>query len=468
MSRTSSSLSNLPPPGAWRPAVAAAQRMLAPVERFLAVEASSGIVLLVVSGLALVLANSPWAGGFAHLWEAPLGLTVGSFQFERPLHFWVNDGLMTIFFFVVGLEIRREVHHGELSELKRAALPLVAALGGMLAPALIFLAVNAGRASQPGWGIPTATDIAFAVGVLTLLGKRVPPAVRVVLLALAVIDDVGAILVIALFYSGSFDVGGLGLVLAGVAAIIALQKFGARSPLAYVVPAVLMWAGCARAGIHPTLAGVAVGLLTPVRAWLGAERFVDTLSGQIGALKEKATAGEKELLPELDALNAARREAVSPVERLQHALHPWVAFGIMPLFALANAGVPLGAATFEGDGLTVFLGVVLGLALGKPLGILALARLACAVGISALPKGVGWLRMGLVGSVAGIGFTMSLFIAQLAFPPGPLRETAKLAILVGSGISAVSGFLFGAMTLRQPVEAGVAATAAEAEASTHV
>ncbi len=468
MGRTSSSLPDLPPPGAWKPAVAAAQRMLAPVERFLAIEASSGIVLLVVSALALGLANSPWASGFAHLFEAPLALTVGSFHVDRSLHFLVNDGLMTIFFFVVGLEIRREAHHGELSELKRAALPLVAALGGMLVPALIYLSFNVGRASQVGWGVPTATDIAFAVAVLTLLGKRVPPAVRVVLLALAVIDDVGAIVVIALFYSGAFDPSGLLLVAAGLGTIFGLQKLGVRSPWAYVAPAVAMWAGSAVAGVHPTLAGVAVGLLTPVRAWLGADRFVDALSLQMGALREKASAGEQALLSELDALNAARREAVSPVERLQHALHPWVAFGVMPLFALANAGVPLGAATFEGDGLRVFLGVVLGLVIGKPVGVLLLSRLACAAGLAGLPKGVGWLRMGLVGSVAGIGFTMSLFIAQLAFPPGPLRETAKLAILVGSGVSAVCGFLFGAMTLRQPVEPGVAASAAEAEASTHL
>lgn len=247
------------PPGSWAPARKLARKALAPVEHFLSVEAASGVVLLIVALVALAWANSPWRDRYVSLWHTPLGLRLGPWSFERDLHFWINDGLMTVFFFVVGLEIRREIHHGELSELRRATLPLAAALGGMMTPALVFFAFNHGRPSVEGWGVPMATDIAFAVGVLALLGKRVAPALRVLLLALAVIDDVGAILVIALFYASGFSALGVVVAATGVVAIVAMQKVGVRSPWAYVVPAVVIWGGAYAAGVHPTLAGVVVG-----------------------------------------------------------------------------------------------------------------------------------------------------------------------------------------------------------------
>lgn len=453
------------PPGAWSPVHSAAQRMRAPVERFLAIEASSGIVLLLAAALALIWANSPWRESYQSLFHTRLAFTIGAFEFERDLHFWINDGLMTIFFFVVGLEIRREIQRGELSELRRAILPLATAAGGMVVPAGIYLAMNAGRPTALGWGVPMATDIAFAVGVLALLGSRVPPALRILLLALAVIDDVGAILVIAFFYSGGLNLSGFGLLAIGIAAMLLMQKIGFRSPWAYVPPAVAAWAGAYSAGIHPTLAGVVVGLMTPARAWFGTEGFLDQIESSLRRLK-RGRVEETGLLPHLDALDAARREAVSPVERLQHALHSWVAFGVMPLFALANAGVPLGNTNLEGDGLWAFLGVAAGLTLGKPLGVLAMAWLSTRLGLTSLPAGVTWSQVALVGLVAGIGFTMSLFIAGLAFQPGPVLETVKLAILCASAVAAIGGFLFGLKILPKTSIRVGAQTEAEAEAST--
>jgi len=455
-----------PPPGSWLPAHRLARRALAPVESFLAIEAASGILLLAAAAVALIWANSPWRESYSALWHAPLGLKLGPLSFERDLHFWINDGVMTIFFFVVGLEIRREIHHGELSELSRAALPLAAALGGMVIPACLFAGLNLGRDSIAGWGIPMATDIAFAVGVLALLGSRVLPALRILLLALAVIDDVGAIVVIALFYSSGVEATGFLVVGAGLAMIFAMQALGVRSPWAYVPPSAVVWGGTYAAGVHPTLAGVAVGLMTPVRAWFGREKFVEHAGASVAAVREHEDGDERALLLHLEHLDRARREAVSPVERIQHALHGWVAYGAMPLFALANAGVSLGNASFSGDSLRVFLGVSIGLLLGKPVGILSFSWLATRLGVAALPRGVSWLQIGVVGVVSGIGFTMSIFIAGLAFPGGTNLETSKLGILIGSGLSALLAYGVGRVVLPSTPDPGAAATAAEAEAST--
>lgn len=415
------------PPGTWLPARRAARRVMAPIERFLAIEAASGILLLLVSLVALVWANSPLRESYAALWHTPFAMELGTLRFERDLHFWINDGLMTLFFFVVGLEIRREMHGGELSSLRRAALPLLAALGGMLVPAAIYALQNLGRSSMSGWGVPMATDIAFAVGVLGLLGKRVPPALRVLLLALAVIDDIGAIIVIAVFYSSGLVVAGFAVFAGAVVVIFLMQKFGVSSPLAYVLPSVVAWAGMYAGGIHPTLAGVVVGLLTPVTAWYGDQ---------------------------------------SPVDRLLHALHGSVAFLIMPVFALANAGVGLGSATFEGDGAWTFVGIAAGLVIGKPLGIVGFSWLAQRVGLVTFPRGITLVHMTVVGIVAGIGFTMAIFIAQLAFVPGPLLETAKLAVLCASGTAAGFGLLLGWRMLDPAAaHAGGATSESEAEAS---
>jgi NhaA family Na+:H+ antiporter len=276
------------PPGAWEPAQRIARKLTRPLERFLQVEASSGLVLLGAALVALVWANSPLGPLYERLWETHVTLALGDLRSSETIHFWVNDGLMVVFFFVVGLEIRREIHAGELSEWKRAALPVAAALGGMAAPAVLYLVVNHSGPAREGWGVPMATDIAFAVGVLALLGKRVPAALRVFLLALAIIDDLGAIVVIALFYSGSLAwVGGV-VALGGLAGVVALQKLGVRQPLAYVVPGVVIWWGTLRLGVHPTIAGVALGLLTPVEPWYGREGFVRASTSAIRELRTRA------------------------------------------------------------------------------------------------------------------------------------------------------------------------------------
>ncbi len=433
------------PPEAWVPVRRAAAALASPIQRVLAVEAASGIVLLLATVAALVWANL-WPGSYADLWHTPIGLQVGSWGFEQPLHFWVNDGLMTIFFFVVGLEIRREIYEGELATLRKAALPLAAALGGMLAPAAIFTMINLGREGSTGWAIPMATDIAFAVGVLTLLGTRVPSALRVLLLALAVIDDIGAIIVIAIFYSAGIAADGIIVVVAGITSVVVLRAAGVRAALLYVAPGAVVWAGFLATGIHPTIAGVLLGLLTPVRPWFGLSGFAETTQAQ---LEQLPTADRDATLESLAVISKARREAVSPAELLIHALHPWVAFVIMPVFALANAGVELGGADLRGDNLWLFCGIVAGLSLGKPVGIALAALGASSVGLATRSRDVTHRGVLLVGLVGGIGFTMSLFIAQLAFSPGPMLDTAKLAILVGSGVAIVLGLLFGLFMRRE-------------------
>ncbi|MEZ4359807.1 MAG: Na+/H+ antiporter NhaA [Kofleriaceae bacterium] len=463
---------SVPPPSRTLPPEASprahdvVRRLLAPVQAFLQIEAASGIALVIVTAVALIWANSGSADAYHHLWHTPIGLGLGDWSFVRPLHFWVNDVLMAVFFFLVGLEIRREIHGGELSDLRRATLPLAAALGGMLLPAAIFAVLNHGRAGIHGWGVPMATDIAFAVGVLALLGPRVPPALRVLLLALAVIDDIGAIVVIAVFYSDGVEIAGLGVAALGCLGILLQQRVGMRRAWHYLPAGMVVWAGMYRAGVHPTLAGVIVGLLTPARAWLGADGFskeATPLVREAGELPSHA------LLGVIDEVGRLRREAVPPTEYLIHRLHYVVAFGIMPLFALANAGVSLGGAKLSGDSLWVFLGVVLGLVFGKTFGVILACRVTTTIGISALPRDARWSGVALVGMTAGIGFTMSLFVAQLAFEPGPLLETAKLAILVGSTLAALIGLAYGALTLRPPGPHEVPfADAAVAEASTEV
>ncbi|HEY6079343.1 MAG TPA: Na+/H+ antiporter NhaA [Polyangiaceae bacterium] len=458
------------PPEAWPPLVRLARRAGRPLERFLGIEAASGVLLIVAAAVALGWANSPWAASYGQLWHTPLGIRVGAWAFERSLEWAVNDGLMVIFFFVVGLEIRREIHCGELSEWRRASVPAAAALGGMLVPAGLYLSLAGAAATRSGWGVPMATDIAFAVGILTLLGKRVPAALRVLLLAVAVIDDLGAIIVIALFYSSGINPSGFAWAGAGLLALLAMQRFGVRSKLAYVAPALVIWAGTYAAGIHPTIAGVVIGLLTPVQAWLGPDGFVAGVREELAHL-ESITPGSlsaHELAGRLQHVNAARREALSPAESLIQSLHPWVAFGIMPVFALANSGVSLSGGWPAGESLAVASGVCLGLVIGKPLGVLVATWLALRLGLGKLPIGITTRHLVVLGLVAGVGFTMALFIAQLAFADARLLVGAKLGVLVASGGAAVVALLVGRFLLNPAEIAGAAPTADEAEASTEL
>ncbi len=457
-------------PEVWPPAQRAMQLMLRPIERFLQIEATSGVVLLAGAIAALVFANSPWADAYEHLLHAPVTFGVGPYTTTNSLHFWVNDGLMVIFFFVVGLEIRRELHQGELSEWRRAALPVAAAFGGMLAPALIFLSLNFAEPTRRGWGIPMATDIAFAVGVLSLLGRRVPAALRVLLLALAIIDDIGAIIVIALFYSSGVSLAGFLIAALGVFGVLFLQRIGVRRARAYVPFGIVIWFGCLRAGIHPTIAGVILGLLTPAKPWLGERGFIDAVRDAVEDFRgrsEREGHREEDLLDPLAQVHEAQREALAPVVRLQTALHPWVAFLIMPIFAFANAGVNVSGLDLNEPAIRpVAAGVALGLVFGKPIGVLALSYVAVRSKLAAFPRGVKWRGLTVVGAVAGIGFTMSIFIADLAFSGSPMLGTAKLAILVASLVSGVAALFVGRVVLRGATDPGAARTPSEAEAST--
>jgi NhaA family Na+:H+ antiporter len=458
------------PPEVSEPARRLAGNIVRPIERFLSIEAASGIVLLVAAVGALVWANSPWGHLYERLWQAPVTIGVGSFTLTHPLHFLINDGLMVVFFFVVGLEIRREMHEGELSEPRGAALPVAAALGGMLMPALIYLLLNPERPARDGWGVPMATDIAFAVGVLALLGHRVPASLRVLLLAVAIIDDIGAIVVIALFYSTGVVWAGLALAGGGVALVVVLQRIGVRLPLAYVPPGAIIWAGMLWGGIHPTIAGVVLGLLTPVRPWFGAHGFLSAAQEAIERVRRQVDREHdaRELIAPLADLGEARREALSPVVRIEAALHAWVAFGVMPLFALANAGVNVRDVNLNApDSAPLLLGIIAGLVIGKPVGILLASVAAIRLGIATVPAGVTWTGIALVGCVAGIGFTMAIFVAGLAFPDAGHLGVATLGVLVASAVAAVVGLVVGRLLLRPArVEKGAVATASEPEAQT--
>ncbi|MBA2126716.1 Na+/H+ antiporter NhaA [Hyphomicrobium methylovorum] len=424
-----------------------AERAFSTLLRFLHVEALSGVLLLLASAVALIWANSSFEQSYVDLWHIPLSIGIGDFVFSKSLHFWINDGLMTVFFLVVGMEIRREMHEGALSKFDEAILPVVAAMGGVIGPALIYLTVNANTMQSHGWAVPTATDIAFAVGVLALLGRIIPANVRIFLLALAIIDDVIAVLIIAFVYSGGLQPIGFMIAALGLLMVFGMQRIGAGSAYFYILPGAVVWTGFFVAGIHPTLAGVLLGLLTPVRSVPMREAPVDVVSRIAEELRNDDAVAAKDihrLEGPLRLLGVARREILPPVVRVQTALHPWVAFIIMPVFALANAGVGLaGVDLSNADAQLVMLGVGLALVLGKPIGIVTATWLMVRLRWSRLPQGVSWSGIGLIGLLAGIGFTMSIFIAMLAFTDEDLLRAAKLGVLVGSLISAIAGIGWG-------------------------
>jgi len=435
------------------PAQLVAERVFSALERFLHVEAVSGIVLLIAAAAALLWANSPAADSYHHFWHAPLTISVGGYVLSQPLHFIINDALMTVFFLVVGLEIRREMHEGALSDMRAAALPLAAALGGVVVPALVYLAMNSAPGLRAGWAIPTATDIAFAVGVLALLGRSIPSAVRVFLLALAIIDDIVAVIVIALFYSGGLDYSGL--VIAGFAILLVLgmQQIGISSAYAYVIPGAVMWLGLLKTGAHPTLAGVVLGLMTPTVPLRTRERPVDTAARALNDIDHRTQAPHsdpRELIEPLKQLRTAQRELLPPVVRVQIALHPWVAYGVMPLFALANAGVSLAGIDLDtAPSRNVVLGVTLALVFGKPIGIFLGSWLAVRIGWCHLPVGMSWRGVTLVGCLGGIGFTMSIFIANLAFRDEQLLLAAKSGVLLASLAAGIIGLCLGRLYVRR-------------------
>ncbi|MNJ20237.1 Na+/H+ antiporter NhaA [Pseudomonas alkylphenolica] len=429
-----------------------AERAFANLERFLHIEAVSGVLLLIAAVVALIWANSPAAESYEALWHTPLTFGVGSMIYSQSLHFWINDGLMTIFFLVVGMEIRREIHEGALSSLRQAMLPIAAAIGGVVVPALIYLGFGHAPSEQQGWAVPTATDIAFAVGVLALLGKSIPSNVRVFLLALAIIDDIIAVLIIAFFFADGLNYSGFGFAMIGLLMVIGLQKIGVGSAYAYVIPGAITWLGVLLTGVHPTLAGVVLGLITPVTAMPMRERPLDAITRFTGELLGRAKAPEQDasgLMSPLKRLRQAQRELVPPVVRMQGALHPWVAFGIMPVFALANAGVSLsGVDLSAGATQWVMIAVAVALVVGKPLGIVSVSWLMVRLGWCVLPAELNWRSIILIGLLAGIGFTMSIFIANLAFVDTGALGAAKLGVLSASLIAAALGLTWGVWSMR--------------------
>jgi NhaA family Na+:H+ antiporter len=413
------------------------ERIVKPVVRFLQVEASGGIVLLVCTVLALVLANSAWSGAFAEFWQARVGFTIGLFALYKPLLLWINDGLMTIFFFLVGLEIKREFVFGELQDRRKAALPAAAALGGMVVPAALYLGLQWGQPGERGWGIPMATDIAFVVGFLALLGKRVPFSLKILLLTLAIVDDIGAVLVIAIAYTENLAPIFLVPAAFGFAACYLLNRLGVRPVPIYFILGALIWLAFLKSGIHPTVAGVLLGLLTPASAWFARRSLLNVLEGVAHRLRQDLALREGKDHHEeaVQLLAHTSKETISPLDRLETALHPWVAFGIMPLFALANAGVSINLEALRSP---IAIAVAVGLVAGKPIGILVFSWIAVRLGVARLPTGVTWPVLVGAGCLAGIGFTMSLFIAGLGLQ-GELLDAGKVGILTGSILSAALG-----------------------------
>jgi Na+:H+ antiporter, NhaA family len=421
-------------------------KIVRPFQDFAHKQSSGGILLIAATVIALVWANSPWAEGYAALWHTKLSVGVGDFSLTKDLTHWINDGLMAVFFLVVGLEIKREVLVGELSSVRGAALPVAAAVGGAVVPALIYLAINAGTEGAAGWGIPMATDIAFALGVLALLGERAPVGLKVFLTALAIVDDIVAVLVIALFYTSEISWGALGVGGLFLAALIVANLIGVGRTLVYALLGVGLWLTFLLSGVHATIAGVLLAFTVPASSFINPSAFLERGRYVLDRFEKAGEKGESSVLANeerqaaLHALNHAAYELEPPLHELEHALHPWVVFAIMPIFALANAGVPLGGGIAEALTTPVALGIVAGLVVGKQLGITLFAWLAVKGGVSELPRGIGWRHVYGAGWLAGIGFTMSLFITDLAFSEGSLVEAAKLGILVASLIAGVVGW----------------------------
>ncbi|MGI5864718.1 MAG: Na+/H+ antiporter NhaA [Myxococcales bacterium] len=414
---------------------------LRPFQKFLQTESASGILLLVATGVALVWANSRFGDSYRHLLEQTISISGFGVGLSWPLHMWINDALMAAFFFLVGMEIKRELVLGELNSLRRAILPAFAALGGMLMPALIFVAFNAGTESLRGWGVPVATDIAFALGALALLKGRVPASLAVFLTALAIFDDLGAIVVIALFYGQAVNVAAL-LAAVGITLLLVLMNlFGVRGLWPYLAMGMLLWIAVLNSGIHATIAGVVLGLCIPSRTRRDPAE-VDVLLDRLRTVNADAQ-NERFREETLSAVEGYLADTLAPLDRLVRALHPWVAFLIIPVFALANAGVEL-AGLSPGDLVSpLTLGIALGLFLGKQAGIFGATWLAVKLRLSPRPSRASWSQVYGVAMLGGIGFTMSLFISALAFPAdGLLNEKAKVGILLGSALSATVGMLF--------------------------
>ncbi|MVN90597.1 Na+/H+ antiporter NhaA [Mucilaginibacter aquatilis] len=427
------------------PQKAPIDQLLKPVSKFIHLEYTSGLVLLFGVVLAIAWVNSPFANSYHHLWEINFSIGFGGDKLSHPLHLWINDGLMAIFFFVIGLELKREFLAGELSSVKKAALPMFAALGGMLVPAVIYTLINKGGDGAHGWGIPMATDIAFALALLSMAGKHIPSSVKVFLSALAVADDLGAVLVIAFFYSSNIHfmplmVGGVFLL-----ALVIGNAIGIRHSAFYLVLGLGVWVGFLLSGVHATIAGVLVAFSIPARRKVDEQRYAmrlkelsDEFEQEIPNCSTLTTPRQHELIEYIKGLSLA---AQTPLQKIESSLHPWVAFLIMPLFALANSGIAISADFMEKLVNPVSIGVICGLILGKFTGILAFTWLLVKTKVAELPYAAKWQHIVGVSTLAGIGFTMSLFVSSLAFSNAEQIEQAKYGILIASVIAGISGII---------------------------
>jgi Na+:H+ antiporter, NhaA family len=421
-----------------------AKKVFIAFSEFIRLEATSGLILMIAAVIALLWANSPWAKSYFDLWHTPLTIELGRNSLSHDLHWWINESLMVIFFFVVGLELKREVLVGELSSLRQAALPIAAALGGMLLPAAIYALINWGTQGLRGWGVPMATDIAFALGVMALLGSRLPLGLKVFLTALAIVDDIGAVLVIAFFYTGEITWFYLAVAACILVILLAGNLLGVDHPLYYSLLGIGLWLAFLESGVHATLAGVLLALTIPARGKIRAQDFLARARSYLDQF-EHAGESDMRLLDEeqQDALQSLEDDVdkiQTPLQQLEHALHPWVTYAILPLFALANAGLPIGEGIASILANKISLGVMAGLILGKQIGVSLAALLAVKVGITELPTGTTWGQVYGTSWLAGIGFTMSLFIADLAFISEANLEAAKIGILAASLLAGLAGY----------------------------
>ncbi len=422
------------------------EKIVRPFQEFADKASSGGILLIAAAIVAPVWANSPWGDSYYDLWATRFSVSLGTFSIEEDLAHWINDGLMAVFFLVVGLEIKREILVGELSSPRRAALPIAAAIGGAVLPATIYVAINLGTEGVSGWGIPMATDIAFALGVLTLLGERAPLGLKVFLTALAIVDDIVAVMVIAFFYTSDVSWNALAIGAVFLVALVAANLAGVGKPLPYALLGIGLWLCFLKSGVHATIAGVLMAVTVPASSFIDTGEFLKRSRSLLDHFERAEEQGDAVLSNEdrqgvLHALNSANEDVEPPLQELEHILHPWVVFAIMPLFALANAGVVLGEGFTSTLLNPVSLGIVAGLLLGKQLGITLFAWLAVKSGISELPGGVSWLHIYGASWLAAIGFTMSLFITDLAFADSPLLDVAKVGILTASIVAGVGGWL---------------------------
>lgn len=419
----------------------ARRRLLRPVVKFIQTEVSGGIFLMVAALAAIVWANTAWSQSYFDLWKQDVTITF----LTKSLHHWINDGLMAVFFLLVGLEIKRELTLGELSSARKAALPIAAAVGGMVVPALFFMVFNAGQPTARGWGIPMATDIAFALGVLNLLGPRIPLSLKIFLAALAIVDDLGAVLVIALFYTSDLNLSALGGGLCVLGLLFLLNWADVRKLTPYLALGVVMWVLFLKSGVHATIAGVLLAATIPARVRINGREYVERCRSALDAFESGGGEVESVVVSEarntlIQEVERASEDAQMPLERLEHALHPFVTFVIVPIFAFANAGVPLMEGLRGAVQSGLGYGIALGLVLGKPVGILLASWIAVKAKKAELPSGVGWRHILGAGLLAGIGFTMSLFIAELGLPNVEMLTIAKSSILVASLVAGIAGF----------------------------